>query len=47
VTIVLDAGDDRVEVDPQAGGRLASLVAGGRERLLTRRSEEGLPDVLG
>ena len=33
VTVRLDAGSDRAIVDPAAGGRLASLVAGGRERL--------------
>lgn len=44
--VTLTAGDDRCEVDLEAGGRLASLVAGRRERLLTRTSEEGLPDVL-
>lgn len=35
----LSAGDDRVVVDDRAGGRLASLVAGGAERLL--RADDG------
>ena len=33
--IVLTAGDATARVDPQAGGRLASLVVGGAERLVT------------
>jgi len=41
-TAVLQAGDDRCEVDLEAGGRLASLVAGGMERLLTaERGRDG------
>jgi aldose 1-epimerase len=32
--VELAAGPDRVVVDPEAGGRLASLIAGGRERLV-------------
>jgi aldose 1-epimerase len=36
VTIVLEAGPDRALIDPVAGGRLGSLVAGGRERLVDR-----------
>ena len=32
----LSAGPDRAVVDPDAGGRLASLVAGGRQRLVDR-----------
>jgi aldose 1-epimerase len=32
----LQAGSDRAAVDPQAGGRLTSLIAGGRERLIDR-----------
>ena len=35
MTVVeLVAGPDRVLIDPEAGGRLASLIAGGRERLV-------------
>lgn len=34
--IGLSAGPDRALVDSDAGGRLASLVAGGRERLIDR-----------
>ncbi|QBI20609.1 hypothetical protein ER308_14270 [Egibacter rhizosphaerae] len=33
--VTLVAGEDRVTIDPAAGGRLTSFVAGGRERLLT------------
>ncbi len=33
--VTLEAGEDRCVVDLEAGGRLASLVAGGEERLLT------------
>jgi aldose 1-epimerase len=36
VTVRLSAGSDSAQVDPIAGGRLASLVAGGRERLIDR-----------
>lgn len=36
MTVRLDAGSDSAVVDPEAGGRLASLVAGGRERLIGR-----------
>ena len=32
----LEAGSDHAIVDPESGGRLASLVAGGRERLVDR-----------
>jgi aldose 1-epimerase len=35
VTVRLAAGGARLVVDPAAGGRLASLVLGGRERLIT------------
>lgn len=34
--IELSAGDDRVVVDEECGGRLVSLVAGGAERLVDR-----------
>lgn len=34
MAIELNAGEDRVVVNPAAGGRLASLVAGGQERLI-------------
>jgi aldose 1-epimerase len=34
VAIELSAGEDRVVVDETSGGRLASLVAGGQERLI-------------
>jgi aldose 1-epimerase len=34
VNVRLDAGLDSAIIDPDAGGRLASLVAGGRERLI-------------
>lgn len=36
MTVRLSAGSDSAQVDPSAGGRLASLVAGGRERLVDR-----------
>jgi aldose 1-epimerase len=36
VAIELSAGEDRVVVDETVGGRLASWVAGGRERLVDR-----------
>jgi aldose 1-epimerase len=36
VTVVLGAGPDRAVIEPKAGGRLGSLVAGGRERLVDR-----------
>jgi aldose 1-epimerase len=36
VIVRLVAGPDSAVVDPDAGGRLASLVAGGRERLIDR-----------
>lgn len=36
MAIELRAGEDRVVVDETVGGRLASLVAGGRERLIDR-----------
>jgi aldose 1-epimerase len=36
VIVQLVAGSDRVLVDPAAGGRLASLIAAGRERLIDR-----------
>jgi aldose 1-epimerase len=36
VVVELKVGDDRVVVDHAAGGRLASLVAGGQERLVDR-----------
>lgn len=34
--IELSAGDDRVVIDQECGGRLDSLVAGGKERLVDR-----------
>ena len=40
MAIELKAGDDLVVVDETAGGRLASLVAGGRERLLGREDDD-------
>lgn len=42
-TIVLQAGEDRVEVDPSAGSRIASLVAAGSERLVTEGASGGSP----
>ncbi len=45
MTIVLRAGDDRVAVDPDRGGRLASLVAGGRERLITSAPDNASPSL--
>jgi aldose 1-epimerase len=36
VIVELVAGSDRAQVDSTAGGRLASLIAGGRERLVNR-----------
>ncbi len=42
----LAAGPDRAAVDPAAGGRLASLVAGGRERLIDRpQPGSALPEI--
>ena len=38
--IVLTAGDATARVDPQAGGRLASLVVGGAERLVTGSKQD-------
>lgn len=43
MAIELKAGDDHVVVDEQAGGRLASLVVGGAERLLGDDSSDGDP----
>lgn len=37
--IELSAGDDRVVVDEECGGRLVSLVAGGAERLVGRTDD--------
>jgi aldose 1-epimerase len=37
--IELSAGDDRVAIDEECGGRLASLVAGGTERLVDRSDD--------
>jgi galactose mutarotase-like enzyme len=47
--VALEAGGDRCVVDPAAGGRLASLVAGGRERLLGREAghDGAVPPVMG
>ena len=36
MAIELQAADDRVVIDETVGGRLASLIAGGRERLVDR-----------
>lgn len=44
--VTLEAGEDRCEVDPEAGGRLASLVLGGVERLLTREAAGVAPDAV-
>ena len=42
----MSAGADRAVVDSSAGGRLASLVAGGRERLINApQPGSALPDV--
>lgn len=44
--VPLSAGPDRALVDSNAGGRLASLVAGGRERLIDREQPgSALPAV--
>ncbi|HLY14149.1 MAG TPA: hypothetical protein VKR24_07340 [Candidatus Limnocylindrales bacterium] len=46
MTIRLQAGPDRAEVDPLAGGRLSSLIAGGRERLIDRpQAGSALPAI--
>ena len=47
--IELSAGPDRVLIDPEAGVRLTSLVAGGRERLVDApaRSEDRLSTLWG
>lgn len=37
--IELSAGDDRVAIDEECGGRLVSLVAGGAERLVGRSDD--------
>ncbi len=47
MTLTLTAGTDSVVVDPQAGGRIASLVAGGAERLVTRDRSDGGPTMWG
>lgn len=44
MTITLEAGEDRVSIDPRAGGRLVSLVAGGAERLLTQPPDGAPPE---
>jgi aldose 1-epimerase len=44
--IVLSAAGDRVEIDPRDGGRLTSLVAGGKERLLAHPPESTAPAAL-
>jgi aldose 1-epimerase len=44
MTITLVAGEDSVSVDPRAGGRLTSLVAGGAQRLLTEPPESAPPE---
>jgi aldose 1-epimerase len=46
VILELVAGPDRATVDSVAGGRLASLIAGGQERLLTRPQDgSALPSI--
>lgn len=45
MTIELAAGDDRVRLDPSAGGRIASLVAGGRERLVAEPPGDVGPEL--
>lgn len=42
--VTLRAGDDVVVVDPEAGGRIASAVLGGRERLVTAPPPHLPPD---
>jgi galactose mutarotase-like enzyme len=43
MTVVLTAGDDRVEVDETLGGKLTSLVAGGVERIA--QADSGMDPV--
>ena len=38
--IVLTAGDTTARIDPEAGGRLAPLVVGGAERLVTGSKQD-------
>lgn len=45
MTIKLAAGGDRVRLDPAAGGRIASLVAGGRERLVAEPPRDAGPQL--
>jgi aldose 1-epimerase len=46
VIVRLQAGPDRAEIDPLAGGRLSSLIAGGRERLVDRpQAGSALPAI--
>jgi galactose mutarotase-like enzyme len=46
VIVRLQAGPDRAEIDPLAGGRLVSLIAGGRERLIDRpQAGSALPAI--
>ena len=44
--VTLTAGADRAVVDPDRGGRLASLVAGGTERLVTTAPPDATDPVL-
>ncbi|MDQ3963287.1 MAG: hypothetical protein M3277_05145 [Actinomycetota bacterium] len=46
MTVVLSAGSDRVQIEPDEGGKISSLVAGGTERILTRPAEASPGDTL-
>ena len=47
MTVVLQAGDDRVEIDENVGGKITSLVAGGEERIAQPTAEmDPVADVL-
>lgn len=46
MTVVLSAGSDRVSIEPDEGGKIGSLVAGGAERLVTRPAEASPGDTL-
>jgi aldose 1-epimerase len=45
--MMLDAGDARVTIDPEHGGRIASLRVGGLELLVRRKDVAGDPMVWG
>lgn len=45
MVVELAAGDDRVVLDPAAGGRVCSLVAGRRERLVVEPPADAGPEL--